>query len=220
MELLPREKDKLLLFTAALLAERRKARGLKLNYPEAVAYISAAILEGARDGKTVAQLMAEGTQLLSSADVMPGVPELIQEVQVEATFPDGTKLVTVHQPIPSSGQRQPGEVLVAPGPPIEINAHRETVTVEVSNTGDRPIQVGSHYHFFETNPALRFDRGTARGFRLNIPAGTAVRFEPGQTRSVELCALAGARKVYGFRASIMGALDSSRSPDELGEDVS
>jgi urease subunit gamma len=99
MELTPREKDKLLLFTAALLAERRKARGVKLNYPEAIAYISAAILEGARDGRTVAELMAYGTTLLTRADVMEGVPEMIPEVQVEATFPDGTKLVTVHVPI-------------------------------------------------------------------------------------------------------------------------
>lgn len=99
MELTPREKDKLLIFTAGLLAERRKARGLKLNYPEAVAYISAAILEGARDGRTVAELMSYGTTLLTRADVMEGVPELIPEIQVEATFPDGTKLVTVHQPI-------------------------------------------------------------------------------------------------------------------------
>jgi len=99
MELTPREKDKLLLFTAALLAERRKARGVKLNYPEAIAYISAAILEGARDGRTVAELMAYGTTLLGRADVMDGVPEMIPEVQVEATFPDGTKLVTVHAPI-------------------------------------------------------------------------------------------------------------------------
>jgi len=100
MELTPREKDKLLLFTAALLAERRKARGVKLNYPEAVAYISAAILEGARDGRTVAELMSYGTTLLTRADVMEGIPELIPDVQVEATFPDGTKLVTVHHPIP------------------------------------------------------------------------------------------------------------------------
>ncbi len=100
MELTPREKDKLLIFTAALLAERRKARGLKLNYPEAVALISAAIMEGARDGKSVAQLMADGTQVLERQDVMEGVPELIPEIQVEATFPDGTKLVTVHHPIP------------------------------------------------------------------------------------------------------------------------
>jgi urease subunit gamma len=99
MELTPREKDKLLLFTAALLAERRKARGVKLNYPEAVAYISAAVLEGARDGRSVAELMSYGTTLLSRADVMEGVPEMIPDVQVEATFPDGTKLVTVHSPI-------------------------------------------------------------------------------------------------------------------------
>jgi urease subunit gamma len=100
MELTPREKDKLLIFTAGLLAERRKARGVKLNYPEAVALISAAILEGARDGRTVAELMSFGTTILSRADVMAGVPEMIPEVQVEATFPDGTKLVTVHHPIP------------------------------------------------------------------------------------------------------------------------
>jgi urease subunit gamma len=99
MELTPREKDKLLLFTAALIAERRKARGLKLNYPEAVAFISAAILEGARDGKTVAQLMSEGREILTRDDVMDGIAEMIPEIQVEATFPDGTKLVTVHQPI-------------------------------------------------------------------------------------------------------------------------
>jgi urease subunit gamma len=105
MELTPREKDKLLLFTAALLAERRRARGLRLNYPEAMAYISAAILEGARDGRSVAELMAYGTTLLGRDDVMDGVPELIAEVQVEATFPDGTKLVTVHQPI-GTGSRK------------------------------------------------------------------------------------------------------------------
>ena len=99
MELSPREKDKLMLFTAALLAERRRARGLKLNYPEAVAFISAAVMEGARDGKTVAELMSEGRTILTRADVMDGVAELISDIQVEATFPDGTKLVTVHQPI-------------------------------------------------------------------------------------------------------------------------
>ncbi|EGK70104.1 Urease gamma subunit [Methyloversatilis universalis FAM5] len=100
MELTPREKDKLLIFTAALLAERRRARGLKLNYPEAVAYITAAIMEGARDGRSVAELMSHGTTLLSRDDVMEGVPEMIPDIQIEATFPDGTKLVTVHHPIP------------------------------------------------------------------------------------------------------------------------
>ncbi len=100
MELTPREKDKLLIFTAALLAERRRARGLKLNYPEAVAYITAAIMEGARDGRSVADLMSHGTTLLSRDDVMDGVADMIPDIQVEATFPDGTKLVTVHHPIP------------------------------------------------------------------------------------------------------------------------
>lgn len=100
MELTPRERDKLLIFTAALLAERRKARGLKLNYPETIAYISAAIMEGARDGRSVAELMSHGATLLTRDDVMQGIPELIPEIQVEATFPDGTKLVTVHHPIP------------------------------------------------------------------------------------------------------------------------
>jgi urease subunit gamma/beta len=206
MELTPREKDKLLLFTAALVAERRKARGLKLNYPEAVAYISAAILEGARDGKTVAELMAEGTRILGADDVMDGVAELITEVQVEATFPDGTKLVTVHQPIAVKKALGIGAVEAAPGT-IDLNAGRATKTIEVANSGDRPIQVGSHYHFFEVNPALKFDRESARGFRLDVPAGTAVRFEPGQTRTVDLCAYAGDRVAQGFRGDVMGKLD-------------
>jgi urease subunit gamma/beta len=205
MELSPREKDKLLLFTAALLAERRRARGLRLNYPEAVAYISAAILEGARDGRTVAQLMAEGARILTEDDVMEGVAELIPEVQVEATFPDGTKLVTVHQPIAARKTLGIGAVTTVAGS-IALNAGRATTTIEVANTGDRPIQVGSHYHFFEVNPALKFDRARARGFRLDVPAGTAVRFEPGQSRTVELVAYDGARVVQGFRGDVMGTL--------------
>jgi urease subunit gamma/beta len=207
MDLSPQEKDKLLIFTAALVAERRKARGLKLNYPEAVAYISAALLEGARDGRSVAELMSYGTELLGPDDVMDGVPEMITEVQIEATFPDGTKLVTVHNPIASRGALVPGAISVDEGPDRELNEGRATLRVQVANTGDRPIQVGSHYHFFEVNPALRFDRARTRGYRLNIAAGTAVRFEPGQTRTVELCEYAGDRKVYGFRGEIMGALD-------------
>jgi urease subunit gamma/beta len=210
MELSPQEKDKLLIFTAALLAERRKARGLKLNYPEAVAYISAQVLEGARDGKTVAELMAHGATLLGADDVMDGVAEMIPEVQVEATFPDGTKLVTIHNPIPANGKVVPGELLVDGGDDIVLNEGRATVVVEVSNTGDRPIQVGSHYHFYEVNPALSFDREKTRGFRLNIAAGTAVRFEPGQARSVELCEFSGSRRVFGFRGEVMGALDEGK----------
>ena len=211
MELTPREKDKLLLFTAGLLAERRKEKGLKLNYPEAMAYISAAILEGAREGRTVSELMDFGRTLLTADDVMDGVAEMIHEVQVEATFPDGTKLVTVHDPIlPSESAPAtavvPGEVIAAEGE-RELNAGRETVTLSVANTGDRPIQIGSHYHFAETNPALEFDRDKARGFRLDIAAGTAVRFEPGQTREVTLVAYGGDRKVYGFNGAVMGELE-------------
>ena len=108
---------------------------------------------------------------------------------------------------------RPGEILPADGE-IVLNAGRATRTLSVANTGDRPIQVGSHYHFFETNPALVFDRAAARGFRLNVPAGTAVRFEPGQTRTVELVAYAGARSVYGFRGAVMGALDDASSGSE------
>ena len=208
MELTPREKDKLLVFTAALLAERRMAKGLRLNYPEAVAYISAGILEGAREGRTVAELMDFGRTLLTAEDVMEGVAEMIHDVQVEATFPDGTKLVTVHEPIVGGGVPVviAGEMQVAAGE-IELNAGRETVEVEVANTGDRPIQVGSHYHFYETNSALEFEREACRGFRLDIPAGTAVRFEPGQSRKVTLVKYAGAQKVYGFNAEIMGEVE-------------
>lgn len=211
MELTPREKDKLLLFTAAMLAERRLERGVKLNYPEAIAYISMHIMEGARDGETVAHLMNKGRTLLSTDQVMEGVSELIHDVQVEATFPDGTKLVTVHEPIQPVGKDSaetkilPGEVSVVDGE-IELNAGRETVSVDVANEGDRPIQIGSHYHFFEANPALSFDREKTRGFRLNIAAGTAVRFEPGQSRHVELVALSGDRRVFGFNQAVMGEL--------------
>jgi urease subunit gamma/beta len=214
LELTPREKDKLLLFAASLLAERRKARGLRLSYPEAVAYISAAILEGARDGRTVAELMGQGAELLTTDDVMDGVADLIPEVQVEATFPDGTKLVTVHNPIQPGAKSadvvtslRPGEVVTVEGG-LELSVGRNTRQVAVTNTGDRPIQVGSHYHFYETNRALSFDREATRGYRLHIAAGTAVRFEPGQTRQVELVAYAGKRHVYGFQGAVMGPLET------------
>jgi len=206
MNLSPREKDKLLVAMAALVARRRLERGVKLNYPEAVALITDVVVEGARDGKTVAELMTLGTTVLTADQVMPGVAEMIAEIQVEATFPDGTKLVTVHEPIASAHSAgAPGEMLLEEGE-IELLAGRDFVSVTVANTGDRPIQVGSHYHFFETNPALAFEREKARGMRLAIPSGTAVRFEPGQSREVTLVALAGKREVYGFRQDVMGKL--------------
>jgi urease subunit gamma/beta len=205
MNLTPREKDKLLIAMAAIVARRRLERGVRLNHPEAIALITDVVVEGARDGKSVADLMELGAQVLRPEQVMEGIAEMIHDVQVEATFPDGTKLVTVHDPIRGAkgAKMKPGETMTGEGE-IELNAGRKTMTLTVANTGDRPIQVGSHYHFYETNPALSFDREKARGRRLDIPSGTAVRFEPGQTRDVRLIPIAGKRTIYGFRQQVMG----------------
>lgn len=214
MRITPREQEKLLIVVAGDVARRRRERGVKLNHPEAIALITAELMEGARDGRTVADLMSWGATILSEADVMDGVADLISAIQVEATFPDGTKLVTVHQPIravegsASEGGARPGEIILN-DQPITINEGRETVTVEVTNVGDRPVQVGSHYHFAEVNTALQFDRDKTVGFRLDIPAGTAARFEPGDARKVNLVAYAGNRAVYGFRNEFDGPLDGT-----------
>ena len=222
MHLSPRELDKLILHNAGSLAQKRLARGLRLNHPESVALIATVLLELIRDGRSVSELMNLGRQLLGRNQVMPGVPEMIYDVQVEGTFPDGSKLVTVHHPIaaehgdlalalygsflpvpdlkrftePEPLEALPGAYLLADGE-IEMNAGREAVEVAVTNLGDRPVQVGSHYHFAETNPGLRFDRTTAYGRRLDIPAGTAVRFEPGETRTVRLVEIRGKRVIRG-----------------------
>jgi urease subunit gamma/beta len=218
MNLSPREKDKLFVAMAAEVARKRLKRGVKLNHPEAIALITDYVVEGARDGKAVAQLMRDGAKVLKASQVMDGVAEMIHDVQVEATFPDGTKLVTVHNPIRAAATKKkkkgkpkpkpkpvPGEIITAKGD-IELNAGRATLKIKVANTGDRPIQVGSHYHFYETNPALKFDREKTKGMRLAIASGTAVRFEPGQSREVTLVAMAGKREVYGFRQDVMGKL--------------
>ncbi|TCT07556.1 urease subunit gamma [Aquabacter spiritensis] len=206
MLLTPREKDKLLVAMAAEVARKRLARGVKLNHPEAIALITDFVVEGARDGRTVAELMEAGAHVLTTDQVMAGISEMIHDIQVEATFPDGTKLVTVHHPIRGAASDDvPGEVITKAGD-IVLNEGAERVLVTVANTGDRPIQVGSHYHFFETNPALAFEREKARGMRLDIAAGTAVRFEPGATREVGLVPLGGKREVYGFRGEVMGTL--------------
>jgi urease subunit gamma/beta len=201
MHLTPQELDKLALHQAGCLAQKRLARGLRLNYPEAVALISTQVLELIRDGRSVAELMDIGRQLLGRADVMEHVPEMIVEVQVEGTFPDGSKLVTVHQPAgltddTPAGTGPPGGVLLSEND-VEINEGRVPIQLKVTNRGDRPIQVGSHYHFAQTNRALDFDRAAADGRRLDIPAGTAVRFEPGETRTVALVEIAGNRVVRG-----------------------
>src|ERR1700704_1464688 len=223
MHLTPHELDKLTLHQAGVLAQKRLARGVKLNHPEAVALIATQILEFIRDGRTVAELMDLGRQFLGRADVMDGVADLVHEVQIEGTFPDGTKLVTIHNPIVAEqGNLElalygsflpipkavrsvrlqaddvvaPGAILTAPGE-IVANEGRETAKMDVTNTGDRPIQVGSHYHFVETNRALTFDRKASYGMRLDIPAGTAVRFEPGETKTISLVAIAGAKAIKG-----------------------
>jgi len=206
MQLTPREKDKLLISMAAMVARRRLERGVRLNHPEAIALITDTVVEGARDGRSVAELMEAGAHVITVDQVMEGVAEMIHDVQVEATFPDGTKLVTVHHPIRgAASQDVPGEVTAREGE-IVFNEGAERIVLTVANTGDRPIQVGSHYHFFETNPALSFDREKARGRRLDIAPGTAVRFEPGSTREVVLVPFSGRREVYGFRQGVMGAL--------------
>jgi urease subunit gamma/beta len=221
MHLAPRDIDKLLLHNAGFLAQKRLARGLRLNHPEAVALVATQLLEFIRDGRSVAELMDLGRQFLGRNQVLPGIPAMIAEIQVEGTFPDGTKLVTVHHPIAREHGNlalalhgsflpvpdlalftvqteipEPGECLPVEGD-LEINAARDSLTLPVTNLGDRPVQVGSHYPFVETNASLRFDRGRAYGFRLDIPAGTAVRFEPGETKNVRLVAIAGRRVIQG-----------------------
>jgi urease subunit gamma/beta len=206
MNLTPREKDKLLIAMAAIVARRRLERGVKLNHPEAIALITDFVVEGARDGRTVADLMEAGAHVIGADQVMDGIASMIHDIQVEATFPDGTKLVTVHNPIRGADdQLVPGETLAEPGE-IVMNEGRETMTLDVANSGDRPIQVGSHFHFYEVNQSLLFERARSRGFRLNIAAGTAVRFEPGQRRQVELVEVSGERRIFGFDGQIMGAL--------------
>jgi len=209
MLLTPTELERLTIFTAAALARRRRDKGLRLNHPEAVAIIADEILEGAREGRSVAELTTFGSTILSTDDVMDGVAEMTPVLQVEGSFPDGTKLVTIHDPIrPGSEARAPavvpGEIVAGEGD-IELNAGRARVTVAALNTGDRPIQIGSHYHFFEANRALDFERAPTYGMHLDIPAGTAVRFEPGERKEVTLVAFGGTGEVYGLNGLANGS---------------
>ena len=217
MLLTPTEMERLTIFTAAELSRKRKAKGLKLNHPEAIAFITDEILEGAREGRSVADLISFGSTLLSTDDVLPGVSDLISMIQVEGTFPDGTKLVTVHDPIRPGKKKvggvSPGELDCEEGE-IEINAGRRSVTIKVVNTGDRPVQIGSHYHIFETNKALEFNRASAFGLRLDIPAGTAVRFEPGEAKEVVLTEFGGTQELYGLNNLTNGQIGSQDIKDQ------
>ena len=203
MKLPPSDVEKLLLSVAGMVARDRRARGVRLNHPEAVALLATWVIERARDGDaTVEQLMADGRCVLAPEELMDGVAELLDEVQVEATFPDGRKLVTLHAPVApvddADRSAAPGAVVVG-AEPVPLAPGRERRTLDVLNDGDRPIQVGSHFHFADATAALRFDRDAAQGFRLDVPAGTSVRFEPGLACTVTLVALAGARHVAGLR---------------------
>jgi len=239
MRLSPKEIEKLMLHQAGTLAQKRYARGLLLNYPETIALIASQLLEFIREGDSVAALMDKGKKILGLSDVLKGVSEMVIEVQVEGTFPDGTKLVTVHHPVCDqegdphlslfgSGLtrngiahtpdniivEKPGERVLA-ADEIVLNASRETVRLCVINKGDRPIQVGSHFPFFETNSYLQFNRNQAYGYRLNIPAGTAVRFEPGEEKKVQLVKIAGEEIIRGGNALISGHLNDKNKLDAL-----
>jgi urease subunit gamma/beta len=209
MHLTPREQERLLIHSAGELAKKRKERGLKLNYPEAIAYITSELLEMARDGLAVTELMSAGKKLLASDDVMDGVAEMIHEIQLEATFPDGTKLVTVHEPVVPTGKETPGE-FIFDDTMITINADKNITHIAVTNTADRPVQIGSHFHFFEVNKELDFDRAAAFGMRLDIPSGTATRFEPGEKKNVRLVAIGGARNGYGLSGLTNGNMDDPK----------
>ena len=209
MLLTPTEMERLTIYVAAELARKHKAKGLPLNHPETVAYIVDEILEGAREGRSVADLIAWGSTLLTTDDVMPGVAYLMPMIQVEGTFHDGTKLVTIHDPI-RPGKRKaakdevvPGEIIAGDGD-IELNAGRRKAKLKVINTGDRPIQIGSHYHFFETNKALDFDREKSFGMHLDIPAGTSVRFAPGESKEVVLTEFGGTGELLGLNGLTEG----------------
>ena len=213
MLLTPTEIERLTIFNAAELARRHRRRGIGLSQPEAVALICDEILMGAREGRNVAELASLGSTLLTTDDVLPGVSDMTPKLQVEGMFPDGAKMVTVHQPIrpgkapPNEADYTPGELIPADGE-IELNRSRRRRTVRVKNTGDRPIQIGSHYHFFEANKALEFDRATAFGMRLDTPAGVSRRFEPGLTREVDLVAFGGTGEVSGFNSLTNGSVHS------------
>ena len=243
MHLAPREIEKLMLHNAGVLAQKRLARGIRLNYPESVSLIATQLLEFIREGRSVSELMDLGRQLLGRMQVMAGVADMIAEVQVEGTFPDGTKLVTVHDPIAAEhgdlelalyGSFLPvpnirlfsqveeedtpvGALLPGEGELI-LNDGRENVSLKITNTGDRPIQVGSHYHFIETNASLSFDRSLSYGKRLDIPAGTAVRFEPGDTKTVSLVAISGNQVIRGGNSIATGAV-SEESQKKAEQEV-
>jgi len=190
MKLTPKEQDRLTIFTLAELARRRRARGIKLNYPEAVALICDEVMEEARAGRSYDEVIAHGKQVVAEADVMEGVADLASRIYVEPLFDDGTKLVVLHRPIQKVAretQQKESVPVSSQSDTITINAGKPTISLTVTNTSDHPVQITSHMPFWEINQRMHFDRELARGFHLDIPAGGAIRWEPGETKEVRLC---------------------------------
>lgn len=208
MRLTPTDRDRLLIFTAAELARVRRARGLRLNVPEATALIADTVCEAARDGARLMEAAAAGASVLTVADVLPGVPDIVGEVKVEAVFDDGTRMVVVRDPFGESaslGPDAPGAVITAAR---MAGAPPGLVHLVATNTSDVPVSITSHFHFFEVNARLSFDRAAAYGMRLAIPAGSALRFEPDVATDVPLVPIAGARVAIGFAGLVDGPLDA------------
>lgn len=216
MRLTPTERDRLLLFSAAELARARRRRGCLLNAVEATALVADTVCEAARDGLRLADAVEAGRSVLTAGDLLPGVDQIVQTVKVEAVFDDGSRLAVVRDPfrlaaVTATGDRTPGREADGPAPP-PAGDPADRVAVRVTNTSPVPISVTSHFHFFETNPKLAFDRAAAYGRHLAIDAGTAIRFEPGTTREVLLVPIRGRRVVIGFAGLVDGPLDA---PDGL-----
>jgi urease subunit gamma/beta len=205
--LTPAERDRLLLFTAAELARARRARGLRLNVPETIALVADTVCEAARDGARHADALAAGASVLGPDDVLPGVATVVTEVKVEAVFDDGTRLVVIPSPVGPPTPAAPG---TADRP---RRRHPGRVEVAVVNTAAVPVSVSSHFHFFEANPRLRFDRAAAYGTHLDVVAGSTVRFDPGAEVTVGLVPIGGARVVIGFSGLVDGPLDAPGAKD-------
>jgi urease subunit gamma/beta len=208
MHLTPTERDRLLLFSAAELARARRRRGLLLNVPEAIAIVADAVAEAARDGARLAEAVERGRTVLGADEVLPGVADVVRQVKVEAVFDDGTRLAVVPDPFgpATSTTSSPGAVIAA-GAPAD-DEERDVVEIVVVNESSVPISVTSHFHFFEVNPRLRFDRSAAWGRRLAVPAGTVQRFEPGVRVTVRLRPFGGERVLVGFAGLCDGPLDA------------
>lgn len=207
MLLTPTEIERLTVFTAAAMARRNLAAGVPLSHPEAVAYLTDEIMLAARKDMAYDAVIDHACHLLTHEQVMSGVPQMLTMVLVDAPFAEGTKLVTVIDPIPwKEGDRTPGEIMTA-DTPIELFADLPSFELRVINTGDRDVQVRSQSHFFEANAALEFDRRAAWGLKLAVAAGAGVRFEPGIPVTVELVPMQGGRVAHGFRGLVNGSLD-------------